>query len=78
MRKLNEKLAEVASNPKRSVKDRDRARQQAVRARPFYGLVRLAYPHRSRRINVCSQPQSSGIEAEQQRARAAAAAAIAE
>lgn len=43
MRSLNEQLLEVASNPNRSVKDRDRARQQAARARDFYDLVRLAY-----------------------------------
>lgn len=43
MRRLNERLLEVASNPNRSATDRNRARKQATRARAFYRLVQLAY-----------------------------------
>jgi hypothetical protein len=43
MRTLCEGLYEVAASSARTPKERDRARQQAVRARAFYGLVQQAY-----------------------------------
>jgi hypothetical protein len=43
MRTVSERLMEVASSQARTSRDRDRARQQAVRARTFYGLVQVAY-----------------------------------
>lgn len=43
MRALEAELSAVASSPGRSAKDRDRARQQATRARNFDALVRIAF-----------------------------------
>jgi hypothetical protein len=43
MRTHSERLYAIASDPKRSPKEKNRARQQATRARDFYGLVQLAY-----------------------------------
>lgn len=43
MRSLDDELSAVAMSAGRSPKDRDRARQQAIRARAFDGLVRSAF-----------------------------------
>jgi hypothetical protein len=43
MRSLDEDLSAVALNQSRNHKERDRARQQAARARDFDSLVRLAF-----------------------------------
>lgn len=43
MRRLGVDLQRVASDPGREGKDRDRARQQAIRARSFDDLVKAAY-----------------------------------
>ena len=43
MRKLGTALQRIAADPSRDAKDRDRARQQATRARNFDELVKAAY-----------------------------------
>lgn len=43
LRKLDEDLSAVAASGSRSAQDRDRARQQATRARAFDNLVKLAF-----------------------------------
>jgi hypothetical protein len=43
MRKLDEDLSAVAASGNRSTQDRDRARQQATRARSFDNLVKVAF-----------------------------------
>lgn len=43
MRKIASELQRVAADPKRDAKDRDRARQQAIRARNFDEQVKVAY-----------------------------------